>query len=70
MRVFRLRWRRLGGHVHVRVFQTSDPSTTWQKNGDLVFDEEGWEVFQHLMLAKRTHPGGHAVLVDEDDPRT
>src|SRR4030095_9837395 len=36
---FRFRWRRLGGHIHVRVFQRRPPSETWQKNGDLVFDD-------------------------------
>lgn len=40
---FRVRWKLLGGHVHCRFFQAA--GETWQKNGDLVFDEAAWLAF-------------------------
>lgn len=59
--VFRCRWYHAGGHIHVRVFQAPSPEHTWQKNGDLVFDEAGWVPFRELLLA-----GGVEVLEDDD----
>jgi hypothetical protein len=50
--VFRLRYKQLGGHIHCRLFESSAPatrSTTWQKNGELVFDARSWPVFCTLM---------------------
>lgn len=47
--IFRLRFKQLGGHVHCRLFQALSPSHTWQKNGEIVFDERGWESFAALM---------------------
>ena len=41
---FRLRWRKLGGHIHVRVFSSEfGADTTHGKNGDLVFREQEWQ---------------------------
>lgn len=34
---FRLRYEIKGGHVHCRLFSTTNPNGTWAKNGDLVF---------------------------------
>lgn len=50
--IFRLRFKQLGGHVHCRLFQAAAPGHTWQKNGDLVFDELGWLVFATKMRAR------------------
>jgi hypothetical protein len=47
--IFRIRFEPRGGHIHARVFQTTAPGRTWQKNGDLVFDEPGWEAFAALV---------------------
>lgn len=38
-------WRRMGGHIHVSVFQGKGEGFTWGKNGELVFDEAGWAAF-------------------------
>lgn len=45
--VFRLRYKVLGGHVHCRMFQAN--SHTFEKNGDLVFDERSWLDFRERM---------------------
>ena len=50
--IFRLRFVQKGGHIHCRLFQTKAPGQTWQKNGDLVFDERGWLVFATLMRGR------------------
>jgi hypothetical protein len=47
--IFRLRFVQKGGHIHCRLFQATAPGHTWQKNGDLVFDEPGWRAFSALM---------------------
>jgi hypothetical protein len=50
--IFRLRFIQKGGHIHCRLFQATAPGHTWQKNGDLVFDERGWGAFSALMWAR------------------
>lgn len=47
---FLFKWQLLGGHVHVQVFQREPPSETWQKNGELVFDEAGWHSLRGILL--------------------
>jgi hypothetical protein len=47
--IFRLRFVQKGGHVHCRLFQAKAAGHTWEKNGDLVFDEPGWQAFSALM---------------------
>jgi hypothetical protein len=47
--IFRLRFKQLGGHIHCRLFQAAVAGHTWQKNGDLVFDEPGWRSFQSVI---------------------
>jgi hypothetical protein len=44
--LFRLRYDVRGGHIHCRLFERRPPSETWEKNGDLVFDEESWPTFR------------------------
>jgi hypothetical protein len=60
--IFRLRFVQKGGHIHCRLFQAKAAGHTWQKNGDLVFDERGWASF--LTLAT-----GRIELLPEDNPR-
>ena len=43
--VFKLRYRKLGGHVHVRFFSAPTRNETFGKNGDLTFRENEWEPF-------------------------
>jgi hypothetical protein len=50
--IFRIRFEQRGGHIHCRLFQTKAPGQTWQKNGELVFDEAGWEAFAALMVGR------------------
>jgi hypothetical protein len=50
--IFRLRFVQKGGHIHCRLFQANAAGHTWQKNGELVFDEPGWRHFSALMWAR------------------
>ena len=43
--IFRLRYKKLGGHIHCRLFEAPDHTKTFAKNGDLVFDEHSWPEF-------------------------
>jgi hypothetical protein len=58
--IFRLRFVQKGGHIHCRLFQATAAGHTWQKNGDLVFDEPGWRAF-----SEQTR--GHFEMLPEDD---
>jgi hypothetical protein len=63
--IFRLRFQQAGGHVHCRLFQAKAPGQTWQKNGDLVFDERGWAAFlallpRHIEVLPEEAPTGPA----------
>lgn len=49
MSVMRIRFRKLGGHYHCRVFTAPAPNMTYAKNGDLVFDEHEWEDVQRML---------------------
>jgi hypothetical protein len=46
---FRLRWARLGGHVHVGVWSGTERKTTHGCNGRLVFRPHEWEDFVELL---------------------
>ena len=46
--IFRLQFVQKGGHS-LPLFQATAAGHTWQKNGDLVFDELGWRDFSALM---------------------
>jgi hypothetical protein len=50
--IFRIRFQQRGGHIHCRLFQAVAPGQTWSKNGDLVFDERGWEAFAALLFGR------------------
>lgn len=48
---FHLRWKQLGGHVHVAVFiRTGDLS--FAKSGALVFSPEEWRIFQSTLKSE------------------
>lgn len=46
---FRLRWQKLGGHVHVGVWSGTERETTHGGNGRLVFRENEWDDFRRLL---------------------
>lgn len=50
---FRLRWRKLGGHVHVSVWSSTARDLTHGRNGTLVFREDEWEDFTTLLTTGR-----------------
>ena len=49
MSVMRVRYEKLGGHYHCRVFTAKLANQTFAKNGDLVFDENEWEDIPQIM---------------------
>ena len=65
---FRLRWVKRGGHIHCRLFQVCaakaalEHGVTWEKNGNLTFDEAGWAPFRELL-----EKAGVQVMEDGDD---
>lgn len=46
---FRLRWRPLGGHIHVVVWTGTERATTHGNSGRLVFRRDEWEDFVRLL---------------------
>jgi hypothetical protein len=46
---FRVRWRKVGGHYHCRVFSRPASSFTWALLGVLVMDEQDWHGFQNAV---------------------
>ena len=60
MSVMRIRYKKLGGHIHCRVFTAPWPDQTFAKVGELVFDEREWPDVRDML---RT-----AQLVKEDQP--
>jgi hypothetical protein len=46
---FRFRWKKRGGHVHVRMFSADRAEVTHAKCGDLCFREEEWRVFRDCL---------------------
>ena len=42
MTYIRIRWTKLGGHYHCRVFTSQNQNGTFAKNGEVVFDEREW----------------------------
>jgi hypothetical protein len=47
--VFKLRFRKLGGHYHCRLFAAKSPNMTYAKCGDLTFAEDDWSDVQIAM---------------------
>ena len=51
---FKVLYKKLGGHVHVRLFSAPAANQTHGKNGDLVFREEEWEPFLRCFQGYRS----------------
>lgn len=52
MTQIRVRYKKLGGHIHCRLFIAPGQGLTFAKCGDLVFDEKEWpDVIHRLSLA-------------------
>lgn len=49
MAVMRVRYTKLGGHYHCRVFTARQENQTFANCGELVFDETEWESVKELM---------------------
>lgn len=59
---FRLRWQKLGGHVHVHVWSGTERLTTHGRNGELIFREEEWDDFKLLVRA------ANCEIVPQEEP--
>ncbi len=46
---FRLRWEKVGGHVHVSVWSGTSRETTHARNGTLIFRENEWNNLRELI---------------------
>ena len=57
--VMRVRYKKLGGHYHCRVFTAKAINQTFAKCGELVFDEREFDSVRDLMSV--------AEFVKEDD---
>ena len=64
MMLFRLRYKVLGGHTHVRFF-AGKGSLSLGKCGDLVFRNEEWDAF--IQELNRRPPGGSIEVLPEED---
>jgi hypothetical protein len=42
----RIRWKKCGGHIHMRVFVGERPDLTHAKAGELCVREDEWSAFQ------------------------
>jgi hypothetical protein len=50
--VMRIRFRKLGGHYHCRVFTASTQGGTFAKCGDLCFSEDEWDAVRRVIRAE------------------
>ena len=60
MRILRLRYRKLGGHYHCRVF-TGMSNGTLAKCGELVFDQADWDQIARLFRDAQIVPEENSV---------
>lgn len=66
---FRLRWQKLGAHVHVGVWTGTEQATTHGHNGRLVFRENEWEDLLRLIFQVEAARGPlSAIEIVEDEP--
>lgn len=60
MRQMRIRFVKLGGHYHCRVFTAPTSDQTFAKCGELVFDEDDWKeialMFKHAQFLPGPRP--------------
>ena len=54
----RIRFKRLGGHIHCRFFLAKRPGSTFAKCGDLCFTVDEWDGVRAML---------HAVEFIEDE---
>ena len=47
--IMRIRYRKLGGHYHCRVFTAPASDQTFAKVGELVFDERDWSSLDRML---------------------
>ena len=47
--IIRIRYKKLGGHYHCRVFTAKAKNMTFAKSGDLVFDEAEWDSIRDML---------------------
>ena len=68
---FRLRWQKLGGHVHVGVWSGTEQATTHGCNGRLTFREDEWADFvDALRYDDGRLPDAVIELIDESSEVT
>lgn len=65
--ILRLRYKKLGGHYHCRLFTAERAGMTFAKSGDLVFRESEWEALLwawngSVEFLKDVESCGHAWL--------
>lgn len=46
----KVRWKKLGGHIHCDVFTAKAPNMTYANCGGLVFDEREWPTIRNLLF--------------------
>lgn len=61
--IFKLRYKKLGGHIHVRFFSAPTENQTFGKNGDLTFREDEWEPF---LCCFSDYKGNRILILPED----
>ena len=49
--IIRVRYRKLGGHYHCRVFTGIAKNMTFAKCGDLVFAEGEWDMIRKMLTS-------------------
>lgn len=64
MSVMRVRYKKLGGHYHCRVFTARRADTTYAKNGELVFDDMEWEDVKKIMNGAEFLPEEPPLVVE------
>lgn len=47
--VIRIWYRRLGGHIHCRVFTATAKNMTFAKVGNLIFSEAEWDAIRNQL---------------------
>ena len=48
--IFRIRYKKLGGHYHCRMFSAKAKDMTFAKLGEVVFDESEFEAAKEAMV--------------------
>lgn len=62
--ILRIRYKKLGGLVHCRVFTARDVNQTFAKCGDLVFFENEWPAVQLLLSKVQITPESDILTTD------